>query len=176
MFDHFWRYYYYYYYCFFSSLLLTPIWTENHIEFETEFVFEKVLSPNETESFIKCHYHMLGRIYICWRDSAIQYHIEEEDILNRWPSDASGCCAVWMARACWDVKLDTYPACKVSEVTDYYNQMEQAYKDNGCQAYTPDKYNCNNYAHPIPKTRKQFILFISVIAMLIIHFNTCWWN
>jgi len=118
-----------------------------HIATSQEFIYEKVLAKPTSVDFEKCNLHSLGTSYACWVNSALSFHVETADILEKWPTHASECCAVWAARDCLDLSKSHYEPCKVPEVAAYYQQVWNKYSANGCEQFTHDKFNCTKASH-----------------------------
>ncbi|KAJ6219304.1 hypothetical protein RDWZM_005116 [Blomia tropicalis] len=130
-------------------------------------IFEKIVPKPTSDDYKGCHYYIVSTIYTCFFDAATAYQVEVESIYNQWPTTAAGCCAVWAAQRCLNIKRETYHKCQSPEVLAYYKQVEDKYIENGCQRYAPKHYVCSNSV----RLNGSIILILFIFSMTFILTN-----
>lgn len=84
--------------------VLTVLWCHLPVMRTEQYVYDQIEKP-KTPKFEQCHMFILASIYTCYASAASTYNIDETEVLHKWPSRPSECCAVWNARDCIKVKM-----------------------------------------------------------------------
>lgn len=131
---------------------------------------DHIVSPGKTESFQQCMSYLVGTKWVCAFDAGQHYLVEMEQFLTlrAMSQEPEDCCAIWYTEQCVAVKRDTYEACQVKEVLEYFQKVHDTYVGYGCGFYYGNgtlSQMCNNFS---AGTGLHTALLIGIVTLLTI--------
>lgn len=147
--------------------VLTVLWCHLPVMRTEQYVYDQIEKP-KTPKFEQCHMFILASIYTCYASAASTYNIDETEVLHKWPSRPSECCAVWNARDCIKVKMNTYADCQDPQVLAYHQAIEDKYIEMGCANYVPSHYDCKNGLETFHRSNGWLQLLTAFISVILI--------